>query len=165
MAHARLGTEYSTAGESVLGVDKTRAFELRDRATDDEKFFITATYHRQVTGNLEQALQAFDLWAQTYPRTFNMYGLASGFVTKGSGRYEGCVERAAKAEAADPSRHSAISMPLPATISIGSTKLRRRSSEPRTGRTGDRFHPLAFSPRVPQRGRGSHGTGVRAGPR
>ncbi len=49
----------------------TRAFELRERATDDEKFFITATYHRQVTGNLELALQAFDLWAQTYPRTFN----------------------------------------------------------------------------------------------
>ncbi len=80
----------------------TRAFELRERATDDEKFFITATYHRQVSGNLEQALQAFDLWAQTYPRTFDSYGLASGFVTKGTGRYEGCIERAAKAEAADP---------------------------------------------------------------
>ncbi len=103
MAHAQLGTSYSIGGELVLGVrHTTRAFELRDRATDDEKFFITATYHRQVTGDLDQALQAFDLWAQTYPRTFNMYGLASGFVTKGSGRYEGCLERAAKAEAADP---------------------------------------------------------------
>ena len=72
VAHARLGTAYSVAGESVLGTQHTtRAFELRERATDDEKFFITATYHRQVTGNLEQALQAFDLWAQTYPRTFN----------------------------------------------------------------------------------------------
>ena len=72
MAHARLGTAYSIGGELVLGVrHTTRAFELRERATDDEKFFITATYHRQVTGNLEQALQAFDLWAQTYPRTFN----------------------------------------------------------------------------------------------
>jgi hypothetical protein len=103
MAHARLGTVYSVGGELVLGAQHTtRAFELRDRATDDEKFYITATYHRQVTGNLEQALQAFDLWAQTYPRTFDSYGLASGFVTKGSGRYEGCIERAAKAEAADP---------------------------------------------------------------
>ena len=80
----------------------TRAFKLRERATDDERFFITATYHRQVTGNLDLALQAFDLWAQTYPRTFNAHGLASGFVTKGSGRYEGCIERAEKAEAADP---------------------------------------------------------------
>ncbi len=103
MAHARLGTTYSIGSEFVLGVQHTtRAFELRERATDDEKFFITAAYHRQVTGNLEQALQAYDLWAQTYPRTFNSYNLASGFVTKGAGRYEGCIERAAKAEALDP---------------------------------------------------------------
>jgi tetratricopeptide (TPR) repeat protein len=103
VGHARLGTEYSVAGELMLGVrHTTRAFELRDRATDDEKFFITATYHRQVTGDLPKALQAFDLWAQTYPRTFNMYGLASGFVIKGQGRYEDCIQRAAKAEAADP---------------------------------------------------------------
>jgi tetratricopeptide (TPR) repeat protein len=103
MAHAWLGTAYSVGGELVLGAKHTtRAFELRERATDDERFFITATYHRQVTGNLDLALRAFDLWAQTYPRTFNLYGLASGFVTKGQGRYEGCIERAAKAEAADP---------------------------------------------------------------
>ena len=103
MAHAWLGTGYSVGGELELGAQHTtRAFELRERATDDERFFITATYHRQVTGNLDLALRAFDLWAQTYPRTFNLYGLASGFVTKGQGRYEGCIERAAKAEAADP---------------------------------------------------------------
>ena len=103
MAHARLGTAYSVGSEFVLGIrHTTRAFELRERTTDNEKFFITAAYHRQVTGNLEQALQAFDLWAQTYPRTFDSYNLASGFVTKGLGRYEGCIERAAKAEAADP---------------------------------------------------------------
>ena len=103
IAHARLGTTFSTSGELVLGAQyATRAFVLRERATDDERFYITATYHRQVTGNLEQALQAFDLWAQTYPRTFDSYGLASGFVTKGQGRYEGCIERAGKAEAADP---------------------------------------------------------------
>jgi tetratricopeptide (TPR) repeat protein len=103
VAHARLGVEYSTGGESVLAIKHTtRAYELRERATDDEKFFMEATYHRQVTGNLEQALQAFDLWAQTYPRTFNYWGLASGFVIKGQGRYENCIERAAKAEAVDP---------------------------------------------------------------
>ena len=103
MAHARLGTTYSTGGELVLGArHTTRAFELRERATDNEKFYITATYHRQVTGDLNQALRAFDLWAETYPRTFNSYGLASGFVTKGQGDYKGCIERAGRAEAAIP---------------------------------------------------------------
>src|SRR5262245_24590057 len=84
MAHARLGTAYSVTGELVLGArHTTRAFELRERATDNENFYITSIYHRQVTGDLDQALRAFDLWAQTYPRTFDSYGLASGFVTKG----------------------------------------------------------------------------------
>ena len=63
------------------------------------------------------------------------------------------------------SRRSAISMPQPATcISIGSTKLPRRSSALRTGRYRGPISSLAFSPRVPQRGRRSHGTGVCAGP-
>src|SRR5262245_53561482 len=53
MAHAWLGTGYSITGELELGaLHTTRAFELRERATDNERFFITATYHRQVTGNL-----------------------------------------------------------------------------------------------------------------
>ena len=61
IAHAQLGTSYSFGSEAVLGIrHTTRAFELRERTTDNEKFFITATYHRQVTGNLEQALQTFD---------------------------------------------------------------------------------------------------------
>jgi eukaryotic-like serine/threonine-protein kinase len=103
MAHARIGTQYSIIGESVLAIaHTTRAFELRERATDDEQFYITATYHRQVTGNLELAVQAFDLWAHTYPRALVAYALSSGFVTKGLGRYESCIERAAKAEALDP---------------------------------------------------------------
>ena len=126
----------------------TRAFELRERATDNEKFYITAAYHRQVTGDLDQALRAFDSWAQTYPRTFDSYGLASGFVTKGQGQYPGCIERAGKAEAANPEllygylNAAACYM----SISIGSTKRQRRSSVERTASSMTRclrFH-LAF---------------------
>ena len=56
MAHATLGLMYSKIGESVLaGESTTRAYELRHRASDRERFFITALYDRQVTGNLEKA--------------------------------------------------------------------------------------------------------------
>jgi hypothetical protein len=166
MAHARLGTSYSVGGESVLGIrHTTRAFELRERTSDNEKFFITAAYHRQVTGNLEQALQAFDLWAQTYPRTFDSYNLASGFVTKGLGRYEGCIERAGKAEAADPQSpygylNAAACYMYLDRLDEAAAALQRAADRKVTGRDG----PLAFSPRVPPRGRRSHGAGVRAGP-
>ncbi len=46
----------------------TKAWQLRDRVSDRERFFIDFTYDRQVTGNLEKAYQTLELWLQTYPR-------------------------------------------------------------------------------------------------
>ena len=69
MAYAMLGLSYSAVGESVLSAESTtRAWQLRDRVSDREKFFIDFTYDRQVTGNLEKAYQTLELWLQTYPR-------------------------------------------------------------------------------------------------
>ena len=69
MAYADLGLAYSAVGESVLSAQSTtRAWQLRDRVSDRERFFIDFTYDRQVTGNLEKAYQTLELWLQTYPR-------------------------------------------------------------------------------------------------
>ena len=58
MAHAALGLMYGDMGESALSVESTsKAYQLRDRASDREKFFITASYELHVTGNLEKAQQ------------------------------------------------------------------------------------------------------------
>ena len=69
MAYANLGLAYSAIGESVLSAESTtKAWQLRDRVSDRERFFIDFTYDRQVTGNLEKAYQTLELWLQTYPR-------------------------------------------------------------------------------------------------
>ena len=69
MAYAYLGLAYSDIGESVLSAESTtKAWQLRDRVSDRERFFIDFTYDRQVTGNLEKAYQTLELWLQTYPR-------------------------------------------------------------------------------------------------
>jgi tetratricopeptide (TPR) repeat protein len=103
VAHAYLGLSYSNLGESVLSAESTaRAYQLRDRASDLERFFIDFTYHRQVTGNLEKALQALELWAQTYPRDFTVHGLIAGFSTAGTGRYEKAIEESKASIALDP---------------------------------------------------------------
>ena len=41
----------------------TKAWQLRDRVSDRERFFIDFIYDRQVTGNLEKAYQTLELWA------------------------------------------------------------------------------------------------------
>ena len=102
-AYAALGLMYSNLGESVQSLESTRkAYQLRDRANDRERFFLTTLYHRDVTGNLEKAQQTLELWAQTYPRDRDAHGLMSGFVSQGSGQYEKSLEEAKIAIGIDP---------------------------------------------------------------
>jgi eukaryotic-like serine/threonine-protein kinase len=103
MAHATLGLIYSSIGESLLSSESTtRAYQLQDHASDRERFFITAMYERQVTGNLEKAAQTLELWEQTYPRDVLAHGLLSGFSNQGLGHYEKSIEEAQKALVIDP---------------------------------------------------------------
>jgi len=47
MAHANLALSYSGLGESVLAAESaTKAFQLRERASERERFFITFNYER-----------------------------------------------------------------------------------------------------------------------
>jgi DNA-binding winged helix-turn-helix (wHTH) protein len=70
VAYAYLGIMASTTLEPSLSVEyRTKAFELRDRASEAEKYWITATYHKGVTGNIPKAIEACELWIQDYPRT------------------------------------------------------------------------------------------------
>ena len=69
VAYAYLGVMASTTLEPSLSVDyRTKAYELRDRASEAEKYWITATYHKGVTGNIPKAIEACELWIQDYPR-------------------------------------------------------------------------------------------------
>jgi tetratricopeptide (TPR) repeat protein len=105
MAHAFLGLAYSAEGESVLSAESTtKAWLLRDRVSDRERFFIDFAHDRQVTGNLEKAYQTLELWLQTYPRGErpNPHGLLGGISTHGTGRYERAIEASRKEIAVDP---------------------------------------------------------------
>ena len=86
IAYAVLGLAYSGNGESVLSAESTtKAWQLRDRVSDREQFFIDFAYYRQVTGNLEKAYQTLESWLQTYPRgnmDVNPLGLLGGLSTQ-----------------------------------------------------------------------------------
>ena len=89
----------------MLSAESTaKAWQLRDRVSDREKFFIDFTYDRQVTGNLEKAYQTLELWYQTYPRgeNPNAQGFLGGLATHGTGRYERAMEVSQKEIAANP---------------------------------------------------------------
>jgi eukaryotic-like serine/threonine-protein kinase len=69
MAHARLGTMFSNLGQMTRCAESTRkAYDLRDRVSERERFYITSHYEAFVTGNLDASRKIYEQWAQTYPR-------------------------------------------------------------------------------------------------
>jgi eukaryotic-like serine/threonine-protein kinase len=103
LAQAFLGVKYSELGESLLADERLRkAYDLRDHTSDPEKFFIAVNYHRDVTGNLEKAHEAAELWAHTFPRDVRAHAFLTAFVPQGLGLYEESIEQGRQAVAADP---------------------------------------------------------------
>jgi serine/threonine protein kinase/tetratricopeptide (TPR) repeat protein len=75
MAYEDLGVTYSDLNQpSQAAVYLKKAFDLRDRVTESEKFEITASYYEWATGELEKANQTYELWIQVYPRQATAYG-------------------------------------------------------------------------------------------
>jgi tetratricopeptide (TPR) repeat protein len=102
-AYGFLGRFYGDIGESVLSAQNTtKAYELRERASDAERFFITVTYLQQVTGNLEKAKETFELWEKTYPREIRAPSLLSGQIYPAFGQWEKAIEAGLRGIALDP---------------------------------------------------------------
>jgi DNA-binding winged helix-turn-helix (wHTH) protein/Flp pilus assembly protein TadD len=76
MAYADLGIAYDNSGESGRAVENlAKAYSLRDKVSEREKYRITAMYDSDVTGDLEREKEICQLWTQTYPRDAAARGL------------------------------------------------------------------------------------------
>ena len=97
MAYALTGTTYSNLGEAAMGADYTRkAYELRDKVSERERFYIDSHYFENVTGELEKTAEVLKVWKQTYPRDANPY-LNLDFIDSQMGKYESGVQEAREA--------------------------------------------------------------------
>jgi len=101
MAYARLGTTYGNIGQSdLLEQYQKKAFELRDRASERERLYITAHYYSD-TGQLEKGIAAYELYKQTYPRDSVPYNnLAAIYLPLG--QFDKALENAREAMRLDP---------------------------------------------------------------
>lgn len=103
MAHAYLGRNYDSLGAPELAAQSiAKAYELRDRVSDWENYFITFNYYRQVPRNLELARQTLESWVQKYPGELMPHGFLSGLTSPGTGHHERAAEEGRKAIELDP---------------------------------------------------------------
>jgi serine/threonine protein kinase/tetratricopeptide (TPR) repeat protein len=103
MGHAQVGFGHSILGESALARPSTlKAYQLRERASDVERFYIDTLYDRDFTGDLEREQRTLESWAESYPRDAVPHGLISGIALTSTGKYELAIGEADKAIALDP---------------------------------------------------------------
>ena len=103
VAYAHMGLIYDSMGESDLAsASIAKAYGSLSRVSEAEKFFISALYQQQVTGNLEKEQQICEAWAQTYPQAMEPHGLLSGGVYPVLGRYDKAGEHGTRTIELDP---------------------------------------------------------------
>jgi tetratricopeptide (TPR) repeat protein len=92
MGYLLLGYDYTNLGEvGRAGEYLTKAFQLREHASEMEKLEITAAYYRNVTGELDKAARINQEWIESYPRDVDAY-IALDLVYGAQGQYEKAVE-------------------------------------------------------------------------
>ena len=87
LAEGKLASIYANLHEFEKSQAHTRsAFALSDHGTERERLYIRASYHLHVTGNLEEAAGAYQLWIRLYPQDWlphsnlgAVYGRAARF--------------------------------------------------------------------------------------
>jgi tetratricopeptide (TPR) repeat protein/predicted Ser/Thr protein kinase len=88
MGYSAVGVDYNNLGEIGRGNEyTTKAFQLREHASEREKLVIAAIYYRNVTGELAKAAETIQQEVETYPRGYTAY-VNLGVVLGYQGQYE-----------------------------------------------------------------------------
>jgi len=80
-AYAGLGIMYGNLGQPTRASEYlAKAYQLRDHASEREKYHIASSYYQFVTGEQEKAVETFQEWINNYPRDNIAYvNLSSGY--------------------------------------------------------------------------------------
>jgi tetratricopeptide (TPR) repeat protein len=106
MGYWAVGVDYGSLGETGRASEYfTKAFQLREHASEREKLAIAADYYATVTGELDKAAPTYQERIESYPRDSGAYvGLAVMYSEQG--QYEKAAEVMRQAQRLAPDRAS-----------------------------------------------------------
>jgi DNA-binding winged helix-turn-helix (wHTH) protein/tetratricopeptide (TPR) repeat protein len=87
--------------EGWVAENGRKAYDLREKVSERERFLIEGNYYATVTGEREKAAQTFELWQQTYPRDDAPY-IWLGGIFGNRGNWEKALEEYREALRLDP---------------------------------------------------------------
>lgn len=137
LAYAVLSVLYANSGEAQLAQEyAAKAFELRDRVSERERFYISEKYYSYVTGEKEKALEVLQTWKQTYPRDIVPH-VNIGVYYSLVGRYDKTLEESREALSIDPTSDSARANVIDSFIALGRYEEAASATEELFGRAPD----------------------------
>jgi serine/threonine protein kinase/tetratricopeptide (TPR) repeat protein len=91
-AYASMGAVYYNLDQVSLAMSNyKKAYELRERVSDRERYYIETLYYSHVTGELEKANRSYLQWISEYPGDYVPHGnLGLNYIT--IGQYEKAIE-------------------------------------------------------------------------
>ena len=101
-ADVGLAVQYGNLGRASLAAEYAkRAYDLRDRVSEREKYRISAYYFDEVTGEVEKATEAYELWAKSYPRDMVPHGNL-GWFYNAMGQYDKAIAETEAGQRLEP---------------------------------------------------------------
>ena len=140
LAYARLGTVYSNTGEGVRSREVfQKAYELRDRASERERFYIDAHYFTAM-GNLARAREVYDLWRRTYPHDYVPVNNL-GTIYLEDGELDAALQAFRNASALDPRDPISRGAATELLVALGRLPEARKTAETQLAELGDSPQP------------------------
>ncbi len=135
LAYGMLSLQYSDLGESSIAADYARkAYDLRASTSEPEKYFALARYDKQVTGNIEAAIQACQIWIGAYPRSWMPRTFLEGSIYPVVGEYDKAIAEGKEALQLNPSAPVAYGLLMDNYIALNRTDEAKAVYEQALGR-------------------------------
>ena len=146
LAYARLAVIYNNFFQTELASEYSqKAYDLRDRVSERERYYISEKYHSYVTGDREEATRVLKAWVQSYPNDYIPHNnLAVNYNLLG--QYEDSLTECREALRLSPNNTTAQSNYVEGFIRLGRFDEARQVLEQTLGKNPERtvYHLYSF---------------------
>jgi tetratricopeptide (TPR) repeat protein len=138
LACARLAVTYSNLYQTQLATEYSqKAYDLRERVSERERYYIEEKYSSYVTGDRDEAMRVLTAWAQNYPNDYVPHNNLAVLYAM-TGQHETSLKQVQEAMRLNPTNSSVINNYIDCFVRLNRFDEARASVEKFLGKNPER---------------------------